>query len=136
MLETYPNVNAFTAEAGNVTLDHLKSIYNSQLKLKVGDKVYSEAIDMSRSFVVPTSQQTSGTTFSERRDEEGMFLLDPIVTFEGSGKNEVTLKIPSFAGQQIQHSTAGAGSSIYAVIKMVGFLVTGGSGLGQVNNNS
>lgn len=132
LLESYPNQTAFTAEATYVVLADLKSIFNSRLSVKVGDKTHCEAIDMSQSLIIPTTQQASASTFSERREKEGSFLLQPVITFEGQGNNILTLTIPANS-QKIQASTAGATTGIYVVLKMWGHLVTGGSGLGQVN---
>lgn len=133
--ESYPNQTAFSLEASYVVLADLRSIWNSTLQLKVGDKIFGQAIDMYKSLVIPTTQQTSASTFSERREGEGMFMVSPLITLEGQAKNELRLNIPA-NGQLIQNSTAGNGLGIYAVLKLEGFLVTNGSGLGQVTNNS
>lgn len=132
MLETYPNQTAFAAEATFVVLADLVSIFNSRLSIKVGDKMFAEAINMVQSLEIPTSQQSAAGNFSERNQVSGLFDLQPIITFQGTGKNEIILSIPA-NGQKIQNSTAGVTTGIYAVLRMEGFLITGGDKIGQID---
>lgn len=131
MLETYPNTTRF-AEAANAAIADLLPFWNSRLNVKVGDTVYVEGLDMNKCLIIPTTQQSAATNWSERRDNEGYIDIEPIITLEGQAKNDLTLKVPSWNGGLVQKSTSAAGLGIYAVLKLDGFLVTGGSGLGAI----
>ncbi len=131
LLQTYPNNLVFAAEAANVNPLHLNIFYNGEYKLKVDDRVFVEALPTNPMLVARTTQQASATTFSERFLEDGTIDLTPDVTLNGSKKNEITLKVPTFGGLQIQYVTAA--TRIYTVFYVRGFLVVGGSNLGSLN---
>lgn len=121
----YPNASVFTAEAGNLATGDLEAIFNSQLRVKVGDRVFIEAQDMSLGRVCNTTAAT------ERDGADGLNMAEPIITLDGSDKNEITLKVPVWAGQQLQYVTAT--ERVYIVLKFWGFLVTGVSKLNFKN---
>lgn len=132
VLQTYPNVQVFPAVAGEVTHNHLNIFYNGKLELKVDDTVYGPAIFTNEMLCVRTTQQTSATTFSERFGKDGTVEMNPDITLNGSVKNEITLTVPTFAGLQIQQSTATTRN--YVVLYCLGFLIRGGSNLGNLSN--
>lgn len=112
----YPNSTVFSAEAGNLATNDLEAFFNSRLRVKVGDRVFIEAQDMSLSRTVRT---TAGT---ERDGTDGLTINEPIITFDGSDKNEITLSVPVWGGQQQQYVTAT--ERVYVVLKLWGFLIT------------
>ncbi|MEO5681454.1 MAG: hypothetical protein ABIQ88_02370 [Chitinophagaceae bacterium] len=132
LLQSYPNNLVFAAEAGNVSPLHLNTLYNGSIKVKVDDRVFAEAIPTNPMFAARTTQQASATTFSERFLDDGLIELTPDITLNGSKKNEITLKVPTFAGLQVQYITAA--TRIYAVFYAKGFLIIGGSNLGGLSN--
>lgn len=129
VLQTYPNIQVFPDVATQVANADLIAFWNSRLNIKVGDREWTKGLDMSKSLFIPQSQQASATTYSQRDIVDGMFPIEPIVTLEGQDAIDISLTIPSWSGQLIQLSTAGAGVTIYAVLKAHGFLIRNGSGL-------
>ena len=117
----YPNATTFAAEAGNLATADLEAFFNSRLRIKVGDRVFIEAQDMSLGRV------TNTTAATERDGTDGLNIAEPVITFDGSDKNEVTLTVPVWSGQQQQYVTAT--NRVYVVLKFWGFLVTGVSKL-------
>lgn len=130
VLQTYPNVIYFPAEAGNVTNEHLESFYNGSARIKVNDTTFIEGIDTQSSRVVRTTQQTAATNESERLTGDGLQQLPRTITLLGSDKNEIELNVPSFSGQQVQYVTAP--EKVRLVLFCKGFLITGGSNLGNL----
>lgn len=130
LLQTYPNNQVFVAAVGEVNPLHLNIFYNGKYKVKVDDTVYADAIPTNNMLCVRTTQQASATTFSERFGKDGTVPLTPDITLDGSRKNEITLTVPTFPGLQVQHTTAATRISV--VFYAYGFLITGGSNLGNL----
>lgn len=130
LLQTYPNNQVFPAAAGEVTPLHLNIFYNGSYQIKVDEVVYGPAIATDEMLVVRTTQQSSASTFSERFDMDGCVTMGTDITLNGSRKNEVTLKVPTFAGLQIQNVTAAARN--YVVYYAYGFLISGGGNIGTL----
>lgn len=122
VLHSYANATVFTAEAGNLVIADLEAVFNSKLAIKVGDKVFSRAIDTQLSRVVRTTAAT------ERFGDDGFFHNTPIITFDGGETNEITLTMPTWAGQLIQYVTAP--ERMYVVLKFSGLLISGGGKMG------
>lgn len=131
LLQAYPNNIPFAAVAGEVNPLHLNTIYNGFYKIKVDDTVFAESIPTDSMLCVRTTLQSAATNFSERILKDGTVPLTPDITLNGSKKNEITLGIPTFAGMQIQHATAATRN--YVVFRAYGFLISGGSSLGALN---
>lgn len=131
-LQSYPNISVFPDEALNLANADLEAVFNSQLSIKVGDTVFANGIDMRPTRTVRTTQQTSATNESEQLGDDGQIPNEPVMTLDGSKKNDVAVTIANWAGQLIQYS-AGHGTNVYLVLKFWGFLITNGSGLGLLN---
>lgn len=132
LLQTYPNNLVFPLQAAEVNPLHLNTIYNGSVKIKVDDRTFAEAIPTNPMLAVRTTQQASASTFSERFLDDGLIELTPDITLNGSKKNEITLKVPTFTGLQIQYVTPT--TRIYAVFYAKGFLIIGGSNVGALSN--
>lgn len=130
ILQTYPNNLVFPAAAGEVTPAHLNIFYNGEYEIKVDEKVYGPAIATDEMLCVRTTQQASASTFSQRMDTDGCVDPGADITLNGSRKNVVTLTVPTFAGLQLQNTTATTRN--YVVFYAVGFLVTGGGNIGAL----
>lgn len=122
---TFPNATVFAAETDHVVTADLESVYNSSLAVKVGDVVYNEAMDMNPCRVVRSAA-------TEKLSMDGYVANTPIITFDGTAKNEITLTLPNYTGQSIQYSTANAGNTIYLQVRYFGFLVSGGGAQGNL----
>jgi len=131
VLQSYPNATEFAAEALYVNPAHLENFWNGQLQVKVADTVFFDGLWMKPSRTVRTTQQSSGTNKSENFMYDGLFDVDPIITFEGSRKNDISLSVPNFNGALQQYS---ATNQIYVALVFWGILVTGGSQLGRIDN--
>lgn len=131
LLQTYPNNLNFVAVANEVAPLHLNVFYNGYYKVKVGETVFVEALPTNKMLCVRTTQQSAATNFSERFSKDGTVEINPDVTLNGSGKNEITLTVPTFASMQIQHITAA--TRIYTVFYAYGFLIAGGGSLGRMS---
>ena len=132
LLQTYPNNTVFAAVAGEITPAHYNIFYNGNYRVKVGDTVYTEAIPTNDMLCIRTTQQSAAGNFSERFGKDGTIQLTPDITLNGSAKNEITLNVPTFAGLQIQHTTAATRN--YVVFFAYGFLISGGSKVGSMSN--
>lgn len=132
-LASYINSTEFPAEANYFSPTDLDAAgFNSYLSIKVGDVVFTNNEDMRPSRYVRTTQQNAADNYSEQLGFDGYFQQEPIVTLDGSKKNQLALTLPNWAGQLIQYS-ANHATQIYAVLKFRGFLITNGSGLGVLN---
>ena len=132
VLQTYPNPTVFPDAPNEVNTADLEAVFNSFLSVKVGDTVFAEAIDMGLSRVVNTTVQSDATKIplSERKGMDGYIAQTPIITLDGGKKNQLILNIPTWAGQLIQYSSAATRN--YVVLKLEGFLITDGSGVGSL----
>lgn len=135
-LQTYPNNSEFAAAIvpGLTTPNHLEAFYNGKLQIKVGDTVFADAIDTNRFRYVGTAQQTSATTKSEQWEDSGLSYMTRQIILQGQSKNDITLTVPAFPTQTIQ-ATSGTALT-YVVLYCRGFLVTGGSNVGNLQDDS
>ena len=132
----FPSVSSYVS---NTDVD---ALFNSNLYSKVGDTVYLQNMDMRPSRNVRTSQKVTaaanqnGIAFDEQLGWDGLSDVEPIITFDGGQKNDVVLNVPSYTGQlvQVQSAPTNGTPAIYLVLKFWGFLVTNGSGIGQINS--
>jgi hypothetical protein len=133
VLQYYPNATVFAAEAGNLDPAQLENFWNSNLEVKVADTVYFDSLWMKPSRTVRTTQQSSATNKSEAFLYDGLFDIDPIITFQGSRKNDIVLQLPNFNGAQQQYVTAN--ERVFVTLLFWGILITGGSNLGRIDYN-
>jgi hypothetical protein len=132
LLQTYPNNQVFPAVANEITPSHLNVLYQGSFQVKVNDTVFVEAIPTNKMLCIRTTQQSAAGNFSERFGKDGTVELNPDITLNGSQKNQITLNLTTFSGLQIQHVTAATRN--YVVFYAYGFLITGGSNVGQLSN--
>lgn len=142
LLTSYGSPAIFPTVSSYVSNADVDALFNSFLYAKVDDTVFLQNMDMRPSRNVRTSQKvTAGTNqngiaYDEQLGDDGMIDIEPIVTFDGGKKNDVILNAPKYPGQLVQVNNGGTAgtASIYLVLKFWGFLVTGGSGIGQINS--
>lgn len=131
--QTYPNQVAIPPVANEVVADDLESIFNSYLNVKVNNVDVLKAVDMQNSRVVSMAQQTAATNRSEQNSYDGLIDLHSVIRLGGSSTIEINLSTPSYAGKLVQNTTAA--TRIYVSLDFYGFLVTGGSALGEASLN-
>lgn len=142
LLTSYGSPAIFPSVASYVSNTDVDALFNSFLSVKVGDTVFAQNIDLRQCRNVRTSQKVTaaanqnGIAFDEQLGWDGFTDNEPIVTFDGGKKNDVIVTVPTYPGQLVQVNNGGTAgvASIYLVLKFWGFLVTNGSGIGQINN--
>lgn len=142
LLTSYGSPAIFPTVSSYVLNQDVDALFNSNLSIKVGDTVFAQNIDMRPCRNVRTSQKVTagtnqnGVAYDEQTGWDGLIDNEPIITFDGGKKNDVILTVPSYPGQlvQVQNGGTNGTASIYLVLKFWGFLVTNGSGIGQVNS--
>lgn len=142
LLCSYGSPAIFPTVSSYVTNGDVDALFNSNLYVKVGDKVYLQNMDMRPCRNVRTAQKVTaasnqnGIAYDEQLGFDGLIDVEPILTFDGGKKNDVILNVPKYPGQlvQVQNGGTNGTASIYLVLKFFGFLVTDGSGIGQVNS--
>lgn len=132
VLQTYPNNEYFTL--AGVTPAHMEAFYNGNYKITVGQTVFLNALDTRRFRYVGTAQQSSPTTKSEQHEDSGLSFLARQIILQGQGNNQIVLNVPSFAAQAIV--TTAANTTTQVVFYARGFLVTGGSQLGNLDTSA
>lgn len=125
LLQSYPNSTEFNPVVNEVVLAHLNAFYNANLRYKKDDLVEVEAWPTQQSLVIPQTQKSAAGNFSQAQGDDGVILLPTTIGFDGAAKNEITLDVPAFPTQKIQHVTAA--TRIYVVFVAYGFLITGQS---------
>lgn len=125
---SYPNSSGL-AVAAEVDITHCEIFFNGWLNVKVGDRVYQEAISTRGNRCVRTSQKSSATTFDEKGSDDGFQDLNPDVTLYGAQKNELKLIVPNFTGLLVQETTAA--TRLYVAFIARGFQIIGGGKLGD-----
>lgn len=133
MYQSYGNQTAIPVVALEVVAADVESHWNSKLNIVVDATEKLKAFDMGLSRVVPATQQSAATNRSEQHEFDGYVPLNGAYFLSGSKNNEINLDTPAYAGKLTQN-VAGA-LRIYLALEFYGFLVPGGSGLGDVNNN-
>jgi hypothetical protein len=131
--QTYPNQTAIPVVANEVVADDLESIFNSYLNVKVNNVDVLKAVDMQNSRVVSMTQQSAATNRSEQNTYDGLVDLHSVIRLGGSSTIDIALITPSYSGKLVQNTTAT--TRIYVALDFYGFLVTGGSALGEVSIN-
>lgn len=142
LLTSYGSPLLFPTVSSYVLNQDVDALFNSNLYSKVGDTVYLQNMDMRECRKVGTSQKATAATnqngiaYDEQDGWDGLIDVEPIITFDGGMKNDVVLNVPKYPGQlvQVQNGGTAGTASIYLVLKFWGFLVTGGSGIGQINS--
>ena len=142
LLTSYGSPALFPSVATYVSNADVDALFNSNLYSKVGDTVYLQNMDMRPCRNVRTSQKVTaaanqnGIAYDEQYGFDGLIDVEPIITFDGGSKNDVVLNVPNYPGQlvQVQNGGTAGTASIYLVLKFWGFLVTNGSGIGQINS--
>jgi hypothetical protein len=125
VLQTYPNEIAFTTGAG-FTKAHLETIYNSQLRLKVGTREFVSGLDTRLFRWVPQTQQSAATNKSQADEDAGMIQLPTYYSLRGTDEIEISLSVPVFSGIQMANI---APLTNQLVLKCKGFLIKGGASL-------
>lgn len=120
ILQKYANATHFNGTEVGAAQGDVDACWNSSLGIKVGDRVFTEAVDLSASRVVGTTAQSSASTRSEQHPYEGVIEV-PRITLDGSQKNAISWSL-QYAGT-IQN--ASAATTVYGVVKFYGFLITG-----------
>lgn len=128
-LRSYPNNTVFSGanEAAN-----LGAIYNGSMQIKINGKVYIDSLDLLRFYRVPVSQKgaavsTVATTGVLQEDgfdnlNYGFAPLTPTLLFDGLGKNDISVNLPSST------TLSGTTSQNFAVVVLRGFLLQNAAG--------
>jgi len=131
--QSYPNQTAIAPTAGEVVAADLESIFASKLNIKIDNRDVIKAADMNNSRVVLTSQQSAASNHSEVDSYTSLIDLHGVIRLSGSATIEINLDTPSYSGKLVQRTT-GSGR-VYVCVDFYGFLVTGGSALGEISVN-
>lgn len=131
--QTYANQTAIPVVASEVVAADVESHWNSRLNIVVDSLEKLKAFDMNLSRVVPTTQQSAATNRSEIHEYDGYVPLHGAYFISGSKNNEINLDTPAYAGKLTQNTTAA--TRIYLSLEFYGFLVPGGSAIGEANIN-
>ena len=100
VLQTYPNVSAFSA-AGTVPAD-LEVFYNSTYSLKVANRLFIDN-DTTRKFrVVPQTQQSSASNRSQSDASSDFYHAEPLAVLSGKQDAKITLVAPYFTGIAVE----------------------------------
>ena len=134
ILQTYENNTVFTAVANELDPDDIGALWNSSLNVKVGNTVFADNLDLNPCRVVNTTAQSSATTRSEHKSFDGYVECLPFISLDGGANNQVMFQGPNYSGSLLQHATASDRN--YLVLKMYGFLVSGGSQIAEKVNRA
>jgi len=127
---SYANQQIITAVASEIVIADVDAQWNSTLQINVNQVQKIKAFDMSDSRVVPTSQQSGATNYSETSPLAGFLPLHRILQLSGDASAEILLLTPAYAGKLVQDATAA--TRIYLSLEFYGFLVVGGSKAGDI----
>ena len=96
-----PQLITYAPTEMNLAVVSLKNLYSGQLKVAVNNIVYLEKWDTRKHEVVPRTQMASfiagvpvATTPSLDYEHDAMSSLEPMLTFSGAKKNDITLNMP------------------------------------------
>lgn len=133
-LMTYPNLEQ-VADAGKS-----QPIYDGSIKIAVNNIVYVEKWDTRKHRFTPRTQwasqilaggavtQSPATIPSNDFAKDAMYPVQPMVTFSGAKKNEVTLILPEAADGFTWLTTTNAGETIEYTVAKIGLMLRGYNG--------
>lgn len=125
VLQTYPNPTVF---AGAAALEDLEVFYNGEIDIQVNNVIISERFPLRDFRYVGETQKTGATSENSKGSHAGMVLLPPRVNLNGAEKNRIAVRIPSYAGIDLESGTAGETFKLVAYLD--GFLIEG-AGVGK-----
>ena len=116
--QSYPN--PFIFGAANEA-DHLETVYNGNLSLKIGSRVNIEGLPMDVFRHVPETQQTALTNRSAMSASGTVFPIGGLIYMAGNTSIEIKISCPIFNGMAWASAVAGVDNKI--VFVPYGFLV-------------
>ena len=79
------------------------NIYHGKYSIKVHSTTYLESKDMRDFLVVPETQQSATSNYSQQSGDLGMRKMTPEIILSGTGENEIEVKLPNTVNLKVQN---------------------------------